>query len=118
MKTIRSFEWVTPVYTGGNIYVYTGKLKNGNWFITGDCWCWLDEIDANPDDYDGDEVWQNNWIEEHSVKSYEANEAKQFYKAMYRWIIKNKPQNNNTNYYLFEIEDRLVDIDKWFPDKY
>lgn len=118
MTTIRSFEWVTPQYTGGNIYIYYGKLKNGNWFVTADSDCWLDEVDANPDDFDRDEVWQTEWIEEHSVKAYEPAEAKQFFKAMYRWIIIHQPNNEHTNYSVGDMKKLLASINKWFPDKY
>lgn len=118
MKTIKSFESVTPIYTGGNIYVYYGKLKNGNWFITSDADCWLNEVDVNPDNYDGDEIWQNVWLDKHNVKDYEPSEAKQFYKAMYRWIIKCEPENDNTNYSIYDMEERLSSIEKWFPNKY
>ena len=118
MKTIRSFIWVTPVYTGGNIYIYYGQLKNGNWFVTADSDCWLNEVDANPDDFDDDEVWQTEWIEEHNVKAYEADEAKQFYKAMLRWILEKEPDNANTNYNLYDMEERLTNIEKWFPSIY
>lgn len=114
--TIRDFEWVNPFWTAGSIYAYIGKLKNGNWFITADSDCWLDELNVNPNDYDNDDIWQSSWIDEHSMKSYDHYEAKQFFKAMYRWIIKNKPSNEYTNYDIGDIETLLKTIDKWFPE--
>ena len=118
MTSIRSFEYVNPCYTGGNIYVYTGKLKNGNWFMTSDADCWLNEVNTDPDVLPGDEVWQNEWLDKHNVKAYELKETKQFYKAMYRWIIIYEPRNEHTNYSIDDMKRRLESINEWFPTEY
>ena len=96
------FKSVTPCYTGGCIYVFTGSLENGNYFIADSCEFDIREINVNPDDYDFcDEVLQADWQEKHLVKDYKngSAEAKQFFEKMLEWVMENRPNEPLTNNY-------------------
>ena len=96
------FKSVTPSYSGGGIYIFTGSLENGNYFIADSCEFDIREINVNPNDYDFcDEVLQADWQEEHLVKDYESGsaEAKQFFEKMLEWVIENRPNEPMTNNY-------------------
>ena len=62
----------TAFYTGGGIYLLTGSLDNGNYFITNTsvlpdiC---IDEVDANPDD-NLDEACTSEWYDAHIVDDH------------------------------------------------
>lgn len=114
-------EYVTPNYTGGGIYVYTGKFKNGNYFIADDTYFGKEGdtfspfdirvVDTDPDkvyiDEDGleytlldDMVYQ----EQHLVEDIEDDNAKEFTKEILQWIITNKPEGN---YQIGEMQEYL-----------
>ena len=108
-------EYATPNYTGGSIYVYTGKLKDGNYFIADDGWMEDDYrafsiriVNADPDNVDDpnqdDIAMFPEWQEEHLVKDLEGKEAKQFTKQILEWIINNKPKGN---YQVGDMQDIL-----------
>lgn len=108
-------EYAIPNYTGGSIYVYTGKLKDGNYFIADDGWMEDDYrafsiriVNADPDNVDDpnqdDIAMFPEWQEEHLVKDLEGKEAKQFTKQILEWIINNKPKGN---YQVGDMQDIL-----------
>lgn len=85
---------VTPCYTGGGIYVFTGELEDGNFFIA-DCpfsaeYYSLRIVNENPENLD--ESLEVDWQEKHFVK--DVNRCKGFMKDMLKWIIKNRPDGN------------------------
>lgn len=100
-----NIEYATPNYTGGSIYVYTGKLKDGNYFMASDED--LDKynkafavriVNEDPDtaeDPDQDDIaWFPEWQEPRLVKDLEGKEAEEFTKQILRWVIANKPDGN------------------------
>ena len=116
-----NIEYVTPNYTGGGIYVYTGKFKNGNYFIADDTYFGKEGntfspfdirvVDTDPDkvyiDEDGleytlldDMVYQ----EQHLVEDIEDDNAKELTKEILQWIITNKPEGN---YQIGEMQEYL-----------
>lgn len=111
-----NIEYVTPNYTGGGIYVYTGKLKGGNYFIADDTYFGKEGdtfspfdirvVDTDPDkvytDEDGYEYTlldDTYYQEQHFVEDIEEDNAKEFTKMILQWVIDNKPDGN------YQIED-------------
>ena len=59
------FEQVTAVYTGGGIWLFYGKLKTGEYFLTDDNGCTM-ILDASPEDLD--ESLYEEWQEDHFLR--------------------------------------------------
>lgn len=100
---------VKPEYTGGGIYVFTGELEDGNYFLA-DCPCSasyysLRIVNENPDKCDPNEVWQEEWQLNHFVK--DVIRCKCFIRDMLKWIIKNRPCGN---YCVYDIEEMLKSL--------
>lgn len=65
MKDNERFKAVTPCYSGGGIYIFTGSLANGRYFISSTDMYDIRELDVNPDDYDFcEEVCMAEWQDE------------------------------------------------------
>ena len=67
----------TAFYTGGGVYLLTGSLDNGNYFITNTAVLpdiLIDEVDANPDD-NLDEACTSEWYDAHIVDDHFGNIA-------------------------------------------
>lgn len=114
-------EYVVPNYTGGGIYVYTGKLKDGNYFIADDTYFGKEGdtfspfdirvVDTDPDkvytDEDGLEYTlldDTYYQEQHFVEDIEEDNAKEFTKMILQWVIDNKPEGN---YQIGEMQEYL-----------
>ena len=67
------------VYTGGNIWLFYGKLKDGNWFLTDDYGSTL-ILDADPSDLD--ESTYMEWQDEHKIKELSGKELEKFDDAL------------------------------------
>lgn len=105
------FKSVTPCYTGGCIYVFTGSLENGNYFIAESCNFDIREINANPDNYDfSEEVCQAEWQEEHLVRDYENRsvESRKFLTEMLDWVLENKPKGDYCSSDMEELKNVLA----------
>lgn len=81
-------------YTGGGIYVFTGELTDGNFFIA-DCsfsagFYGLRIVNNNPENLE--ESLEVDWQEKHLVK--DVARCKGFMKDMFKWIIENRPYGN------------------------
>lgn len=96
-------EYAIPNYTGGNVYVFTGKLKNGNYFLADDTFTPFDtrilDIDPNTTikDENGIEVTLMDDVslqDKHLVKDLDENDAKEFTLNLVKWIEENKPDGN------------------------
>ena len=88
------FERVEPCYTGGGVYVFTGKLTNGNYFISNaasadDSWAVI--VDADPDE-DPEESCFEEWQTAHLVEDVESPDA--FIVPMLEWVKANEPDGN------------------------
>lgn len=107
---------VTPIYTGGNIYVFVGKIDD-NYFIACDSFYDVRIVNANPLDYNGtflgDHEWcYPEWQETHLVRDViDRAERRKIFRKILKWIIKNEPNNDNCNYLLGDMEDILEDLD-------
>lgn len=99
---------VFPEYTGGGVYCFTGELQDGNYFladcISADCYS-LRIVNDNPNKYDLNEVWTEDWQLDHFVK--DVTRCKGFIKNMLKWIIKNRPDGN---YLVSDMETILTDF--------
>lgn len=98
-STNYEIEYVIPNYTGGNIYNYTGKLKDGNYFMADDSYFNGDNFDvtivsSDPDKEKDDGAWYPEWQEEHLVEYLDETRAEEFTKQLLQWILKNKPEGN------------------------
>lgn len=121
-------EYATPNYTGGNIYVFTGKLKDGNYFIADDSYFTADDngnvsgfdvriVNMDPDkvletDSDGISytlVDDTQLQEQHLVKDLDEDDAIAFTVDLLEWILENKPDGN---YQVDEIKAKLDDMYK------
>lgn len=104
------FVSVDPEYTGGGIYVFTGELTDGNFFMADTSFYDVRIVDADPSipaDMSDDEVWEKygitrdedawasvEWQEEHLVEDLIPDKAVAFFKEMLKWVKKNKPNGN------------------------
>lgn len=116
-----SIRYVNPCYTGGGIYVYTGQLVDGTWFLLDDMISWnqlptrdvepiVDGIwlDADPDE-DFELAAMPEWQEEHG-KYMSQDEAYQVYISALKWVIQNAPENDWTNYAMEDMRKRYNTI--------
>ena len=94
-----NIEWANANYTGGGLYTYIGKLKNGNYFMAADDWndkdeSFVYEVDSEVvfDEFEeGDPApWAIEWMYEHVIKRH-STEA---FKEILEWIITNEPDGN------------------------
>ena len=104
-------ENVTPIYTGGGIYIYTGELSDGNYFIASDQsfagdYFDIRIVDENPADYEED-FGNVAWQEEHLVSDVVGGEAREFTIQLLEWVLENHPEGN---YQLGDIEAMLDSI--------
>ena len=121
-------EYATPNYTGGNVYVYTGKLKDDNYFIADDGYFIADDdgnvsgFDVRIVDMDPNEVLEKDsdgisytlvddtqLQEQHLVKDLDEDDAIAFTVDLLEWILENK---SDGNYQVDEIKAKLDDMYK------
>lgn len=84
-------------YTGGGIWVFTGKLQDGNHFIADDDGDVL-IVDA---EIDWDESFYPEWQEEHLVEELCDKKAKEFWKEMLD-CLENSDENHRDGFGEFE----------------
>lgn len=72
------------VYTGGNIWLFYGQLKDGNYFLTDDNGC-TQILNADPSDFD--ESLYEEWQQEHLVRELEHEERIKFCNELLDWIF-------------------------------
>lgn len=106
------FKSVEPNYTGGNIYVFTGKVDD-NYFMADTANYDVRLLNADPSDNTDEErfgfpEWECDvWQEEHLVRDLEPTEAKEFFIKMLSWVKKHQPDGNylvsDMDYYLAEV---------------
>ena len=95
---VSNIKWANANYTGGGLYAYIGKLKNGNYFMAADDWnedeSFVYEVDSEVvfDTFeDGDPApWTNEWMDEHLVKVH----GTKSFKEILEWIITYEPDGN------------------------
>ena len=95
-------ETATAIYTGGGIYIYRGKLKNGLFFSS--CDTWESIVFCNADTYT-DEADFMEFYDQHQVEEITGKEYKLFFNKMLKWIIKNEPDGN---YISPDLERRII----------
>lgn len=98
---------VTPIYTGGNIYIYWGAFSDGTYFMACDDWFDLRVVDEDPrNTHNGDyfEADYPDWQEVHLIKDIPNTQTQDFYNEMYDWILANEPSDGN--YSLGDMEER------------
>ena len=104
-----NIEWANASYTGGGLYAYIGKFKNGNYFMAADDWndkdeSFVYEVDSEVvfDEFEegNPDPWTLEWMDEHLVKTHSTKAFKQILK----WIITNEPDGN---YDVGELDRRL-----------
>ena len=96
----------TATYTGGGIYIYTGQLDNGDFFMSNDDFMvYVEFYDADPYE-ELDEACGEIWQHTHSVGEYSGQKAVDFMISVLKWIIQHQ-QRPEGNYSVGEIEDRL-----------
>lgn len=104
-----SFINVEPIYTGGNIYVFLGKLDK-NYFIASSANFDVRIIDIDPikeSDKENEEIWDCDWQEKHLIEDLNENQSLQFFENMIYWIQENSPSGN---YLMSELDDLLNEI--------
>jgi len=96
-------------YTGGGIYMYYGKLNNGNHFL-----CWTDweeyvlELDADPGtDENIEEAGYEDWQQAHTVRELPVMESYKTLLSALKWIVKNEPVGN---YSVSDMERDITDL--------
>ncbi len=88
--------YAEPEYTGGNIWNFTGKLQNGNYFVASDADGIFVELNEDPNIFiDSDEsyssnIWDSDWMNDHMVKDYHSEEEiLEFWSSLISWLIDN-----------------------------
>ena len=100
------FERVEPTYTGGGIYIFTGKLTNGNYFLACDDMYDVRILNADPD-ADWEESQYEDWQIEHLVEDLSSADAIEFFREMLIWVNANLP---NGNYSWDDIDHMLEEV--------
>lgn len=110
------FVSVEPEYTGGGIYLFTGRLADGNFFMADTANYDVRVLNADPNEPTGMDalgITERNidsveWQEEHLVKDLTPDEAVEFFKEMLKWVEDNDPSGNylgsDMNYFKEELE--------------
>ena len=95
-------EHAMATYTGGGLYIYYGKLLDGNYFIAYDDWECIEicSVDTNCEESGYAEFYEKYRVEMLVGKEYEV-----FWNEMLLWIIKNEPKGN---YLDGDLKDRLI----------
>lgn len=93
------FDNITPIYSGGGIYIYAGHVNNTYFLADDDGLCYTSCNVVN-------------MIEDGEYMSYITGymndvNFKDFYRFMLKWIIEHKPQNKFTNYAMADMITRL-----------
>lgn len=103
-----NFQKVTPEYTGGGVYLFTGKC-NGEYFLADSDYFDVTFIDADPDDFEFEDLWESDFFDTHMITyiNPDSKDSTMFFKQMCRWIIDNRPQGN---YAIEDIETILENI--------
>lgn len=78
-------------YTGGNIWLFHGRLEDGNYFLTDDNGS-TEILDADPENFDESLYWE--WQEAHMVKMLEGKERTAFADLLLDWLAKH-PEGRN-----------------------
>lgn len=120
-----NIEYVTPNYTGGGIYIYTGKLSDNNYFIATDSNFMIEDdyvspfdiriVNKDPDKtYKDDEGYDYTLLDDTTyqdeclVRDLDENEALKFTVDILKWIIEHKPKGN---YQIDDMQDMLSIIE-------
>lgn len=110
------FVSVEPEYTGGGIYVFTGELTDGNYFMADTANYDVRVLNADPNEPTGMDalgITERNidsveWQEEHLVRDLTPDEAVAFFKEMLKWVEDNDPSGNylgsDMDYFKEELE--------------
>lgn len=110
------FVSVEPEYTGGGIYLFTGKLTDGNFFMADTANYDVRVLTEDPNEPTGMDalgITERNidsveWQEEHLVKDLNPDEAVEFFKEMLKWVKDNGPSGNylgsDMDYFKEELE--------------
>ncbi|MBQ1296628.1 MAG: hypothetical protein IIY21_21470 [Clostridiales bacterium] len=110
------FVSVDPEYTGGGIYVFTGKLADGNFFMADTANYDVRILTEDPNEPTGEDclgIIERNidsveWQEEHLVKDLVPDEAVAFFKEILKWVEDHKPDGNyigaDMDYFKNELE--------------
>lgn len=112
-----NFERVCPIYTGGGIYVFYGKV-NGHWFSADDANCYVYLFDETPFEEDGhikDEAQYIEFYEEHSADNSMIADEFDFMRQMLKWVIKHEEYirvNEMHNYDPSDMERSLEYIEQ------
>ena len=96
-------------YTGGGIYVYSGELENGTFFLFSDDWGAFEHVlflDTDPDSTEDSEFFE--WQEEHKVGELSGSNAKTFAKTAIKKAIKALKNGESMNASQYELEKRLA----------
>ena len=110
------FVSVEPEYTGGGIYLFTGRLADGNFFMADTANYDVRVLTEDPNEPTGMDalgITERNidsveWQEEHLVKDLTPDEAVEFFKEMLKWVEDNDPSGNylgsDMDYFKEELE--------------
>lgn len=110
------FVSVEPEYTGGGIYLFTGRLTDGSYFMADTANYDVRVLNADPNEPTGMDalgITERNidsveWQEEHLVNDLKPDEAVAFFKEMLKWVEDNDPSGNylgaDMDYFKEELE--------------
>ena len=88
-------------YTGGGIYVFTGELEDGTWFVFSSEDEEITLLNKDPSNLDESLYWE--WMEPHIVGYTDDTEVRD----VYRWLL-DHPMDDN--YLPSDIEKLLEDF--------
>lgn len=81
-------------YTGGNIWVFTGKLDDGTYFMADGFEYDVRIVNEDPDEVEDGGAWYCDWQEAHLVRDIDTeSEGPAFILDVIAWLRKNLPDS-------------------------
>lgn len=99
---------VEAIYTGGNIWLFFGRLEDGNWFMADDNGS-VRIVDADPMN-DLDESLMEDWQLEHLIMDLFGNERIEFCDSIIAWL-----RANHDKHYMTDSE--ITAYEHWFREE-
>lgn len=84
------FEEIEPMYTGGNIWCFWGKLTNGLYFQASDFMDSFRVLTADP--RGNDDAWYEEWYGKYLVCDFNDDKVAPIFIKIYKWLKANNPK--------------------------
>lgn len=99
-----TFENVTSVYSGGGIWIFCGKLKSGEYFLTDNDNACVQLLDSSAENMD--ESLYAEWQEKHLLRYLEGSERRNFLLALVKHLGEDHNERGITNNELHQFKTK------------